>query len=64
MDSVILENKNELFFIYNSLLLYIIKQFNVASLYLASLDGDNGRTFHELCDNKKGVILIIKQIKK
>ena len=59
MDSVILENKKELYYIYNSLLLYIIKQFNVASLYLASLDGDNGRTFHELCDNKKGVILII-----
>ena len=59
MDSVILENKNELFFIYNSLLLYIKKQFHLELLYRASRDGDNGRKFHELCDNKKGGILII-----
>lgn len=59
MDSNILENKNELFFIYNSLSLYYDDKFFLELIYRATRDGDSGKVFHELCDNKSGGILII-----
>ena len=59
MDSNILENKNELFFIYNSLSLYYDEKFFLELIYRATRDGDSGKVFHELCDNKSGGILII-----
>ena len=60
MDSVILENKNELLFIYNNLLNYYKGKISLELLYRATRDGDNGKRFHELCDNKSGVLIIIK----
>ena len=59
MDSKIIENKNELFFIYNCLSNYYKNNFALQLLYRATRDGDNGKKFHELCDNKSGGILII-----
>ena len=59
MDSAIIENKNELFFIYNNLFLFFKGVFILELLYRASSDGDNGRKFHELCDHKVGGILIL-----
>ena len=59
VDSKIIENKNELFFIYNSLTNYYKNNFALHLLYRATRDGDNGKKFHELCDNKSGGILII-----
>jgi len=59
MDSNIIENKNELFFIYNSLSLHYKADFVLELLYRATRDGDNGKKFHELCDNKLGGILVI-----
>ena len=53
MDSVILDNKNELFFNYNSLCNYFHGKFVFELLYRATRDGD------KLCDNKQGGILII-----
>jgi hypothetical protein len=64
MDSKIIGNKNELFFIYNSLSNYYKEKFTLQLLYRATRDGDNGKKFHELCDNKQGGILIIIQTDK
>ena len=60
MDSAILDNKNELFFIYNSLSNYYKGKFYLELLYRATRDGDSGKIFHELCDNRPGVLIIIK----
>ena len=46
MDSKIIENKNELFFIYNSLTNYYKNNFALHLLYRAKRDGDNGKKFH------------------
>ena len=59
MDSDIIENKNEIFFIYNNLYYYFKGKFHLELIYRASRDGDNGRRFHELCDYKSGGILIL-----
>ena len=64
MDSLILENKNELFFIYNNLILLYKTKFTLDLLYRASRDGDSGKKFHELCDYKSGGILILIQTDK
>ena len=57
MNSKIIENKNELFFIYNNLILFYKGKFMLELLY--TRDGDSGRKFHELCDYKAGGILIL-----
>ena len=59
MNSKIIENKNELFFIYNNLSLFYKGKFMLELLYRATRDGDSGRKFHELCDYKAGGILIL-----
>ena len=59
MNSKIIENKNELFFIYNNLSLFYKGKFILELLYRATRDGDSGRKFHELCDYKAGGILIL-----
>ena len=59
MNSKIIENKNELFFIYNNLILFYKGKFMLELLYRATRDGDSGRKFHELCDYKAGGILIL-----
>ena len=59
MNSKIIENKNELFFIYNSLCLFYQGKFVLELLYRATRDGDTGRKFHELCDYKVGGILVL-----
>ena len=61
MDSAIISNKNELFFIYNSLRIYYYNSnIKLELLYRASRDGDNGKRFHELCDKKRGLLILIK----
>ena len=59
MNSKIIENKNELFFIYNNLCLFYQGKFVLELIYRATRDGDTGRKFHELCDYKAGGILVL-----
>ena len=58
MNSVIIENQNELFFVYSSIKKYY-KNFKLELLYRATKNGDSGKDFHELCDNKPGGVLIL-----
>ncbi len=61
MESLILENKNELFFIYDNLVHHFKYKFTLELLYRASRDGDSGQKFHELCDHKpNGILILIK----
>ena len=59
IDSDILGNRNEKFFIYNILSEHYKPGFKLELLYRASRDGDTGQKFHECCDNKSGGVLII-----
>ena len=64
INSKILENKNEIIFIYKLLSTYYKPGFKLELLYRATRDGDNGKKFHECCDNKEGGILVIIQTDK
>ena len=64
INSKILENKNEIIFIYKILSTYYNPGFKLELLYRATRDGDNGKKFHECCDNKEGGILVIIQTDK
>ena len=64
INSMILKNKNEVFFIYKILSNHYKEGFKLELLYRATRDGDNGKKFHECCDNKPGGILVIIQTNK
>ena len=58
-STIINNNPNELYFIYKILLKHYTKKFKLELLYRATKDGDSSKNFHDLCDNKKGGILIL-----
>ena len=61
MDSKIIEDPDDLFFLKNCFSQYhqISNKVSLKLLYRASRDGDTGEKFHELCDNKEGGILVL-----
>ena len=64
MNSEILETSNEVFFIHRTLSKYYKQNFELELLYRATRDGDNGKKFHQCCDNKLGGVLVIIQTDK
>ena len=64
INSAILENKSEVFFIHKILSEHYKQGFILELLYRATRDGDTGPKFHECCDNKSGGVLIIIQTDK
>ena len=64
IDSMILENSNEIFFIHKILSNNYKPGFRLQLLYRATRDGDTGPNFHQCVDNKQGGILVIIQTDK
>ena len=60
MNSLIIENQNELFFIYQCIKKHYKNNFKLDLIYRATKDGDSGKDFHNLCDNKPGILILIK----
>ena len=64
MDSLILNNPDEISFIYRIISEHYAPGFKLNLIYRASRDGDTGPIFHQHCDNKQGGVLIVIQTDK
>ena len=64
MDSLILNNPDEISFVYRIISEHYAPGFKLNLIYRASRDGDTGPIFHQHCDNKQGGVLIVIQTDK